>query len=183
MFLDIGAGVLFSIFIARTLDISMSLLFPIMGALFVLLPDIDMLIYWYRTRVIKKPQDDHRSWTHYPVVYVPISILVYVTFGLFYGTLFTACIYFHLIHDTVWLGWGISWLWPISSRKFKCFPDKHGEISSQVLMTWTKDEEASIFTKYHNPDWVRNFYLRPNIVAYTEYSVFILSLITLYFSL
>lgn len=179
MFLDIGAGILLSILVGTIFNIDISAFWIISGILFALLPDIDMVSYFIKTRILKKPVDDHRSFTHYPIVYLPLIIATYFIVGAPYSVLFALCVYFHFIHDTLWLGWGISWFWPITSRKFKFFPDKHGKISSQFLMTWTKEEEEKLFKKYHNPNWIRDFYFRPNIVAYVEYSVFVIALILL----
>jgi hypothetical protein len=177
MFLDIGAGILFSILIGSIFDVHISSLWIFFGILSSLLPDIDMLMYFTNTKFLKKEVKDHRSFTHFPIVYLPIGIFVYALFGIPTATLFYVTVYFHLIHDTFWLGWGVVWFWPYSSRKFKFFPDKDGKISSQFLLTWTKDEEHYIIKKYHNPHWVRDFYLRPNIVAYVEYSVFLVSIL------
>jgi hypothetical protein len=177
MFLDIGAGILLSIFVGTIFNIDISPLWILLGVIFALLPDIDMVSYFIKTRVLKKSVNDHRSFTHYPIMYIPIIIATYFIFGAPYSLLLALCVYFHFIHDTFWLGWGISWFWPATSRKFKFFPDKHGEISSQVLMTWTKEEEAGLFEKYHNPNWIKDFYFRPNIVAYVEYSVFLVAML------
>lgn len=178
MFLDIGAGILLAIASAHSLHIEITTTWICAALFFVLLPDIDMIIYGVERIILNKKPKDHRSWTHYPILYLPATFLLYLI-SPSYSLLFFLCIYFHALHDTVWLGWGMSWLWPFSDRKFKFFPDKDGVISSQVLLTWTKDEEPFIFKKYHNTTWVRDFYFRPNIVAYTEYGVFIIAIIAL----
>ena len=43
-----------------------------------------------------------------------------------------------------------------------------------------EDEEEEIYKEYHNPHWIRDFYFRPNLVAYVEYSVFLFSLSILF---
>lgn len=180
MFLDIGAGILLSILTGIIFHIDISTLWILYGVSFALLPDIDMISYWLKTKLFNRSVDDHRSFTHYPIIYIPFVLVSYFILGLPFSVLFSLCVYFHLIHDTFWLGWGISWFWPFTERKFKFFPDKHGKISSQFLLTWTRENETELFKKFHNPNWIRDFYFRPNIVSYVEYSVFLISLVCLY---
>lgn len=179
MFLDIGAGIILSFLVGTLLDVEISSMWILCGVAFALLPDIDMVWYAVQRFIQKKLVDDHRSFTHYPILYVPASFVVYYYFGFPYALLFSLCIFFHFIHDTLWLGWGISWFAPFSMRKWKMFPDRDGKISKQVVMTWTPEEEGEVFKRYHNKNWVRDFYFRPNIVAYVEYSVFIFSIVLL----
>lgn len=180
MFLDIGAGILLSIFLGNYFNIQITLLWVLFGIVTVLLPDIDIFYYGIRKLLSKKTIYNHRSFTHYPIVYIPLILVTYYIFGLHVAMLFGFAIYFHLLHDTLWLGWGIIWFYPFSTRRFKFFPDRNGEISSKLLMTWTQKEESEIFKKYHNPNWIHDFYLRINIVSCVEYSVFSFSLILLY---
>jgi hypothetical protein len=180
MFLDIGIGILLSLFFGHIFGIGISWFWLFFAIVFVLFPDIDIIFYGIKKIFSKGNIYNHRSFTHYPIVYIPIALLIYFFLGPFYCTLFLCCICFHFIHDSFWLGWGIVWLWPFSTTRFKFFSDKDGKVSSQVLMIWTKQEESQVFQKYHNPHWIRDFYFRPNIVAYIEYSIFIFSLIMLY---
>ena len=183
MFLDIGAGILLSIASAHFLDNEVTWLWIVVAIIFALLPDIDMIVYGAKKLITGKGADDHRSFTHYPIIYIPTATIIFLYINTNYGILFLLCVYFHLIHDTFWLGWGISWLWPFSDRKFKFFPDKDGKITRTPLLTWAKDEEQIIFKKYHNPTWIQDFYFRPNIIAYTEYGVFIVAIIVLLYTI
>lgn len=179
MFLDIGIGILLAVFTTNIFDAGLSFYWVIFAIVFSLLPDIDVITYGLRKCIVNKQMYNHRSLTHYPIIYLPITYSIYYFFGFNYSLLFFLCIYSHLIHDTFWLGWGISWLWPFSTKKFKLFPDRNGKISSQIVMLWDKEEEEELFTKYHNPNWIRDFYFRPNIVACVEYTVFIIAIIIL----
>lgn len=182
MFLDIGAGILLALTTAYYTHTDITITWIFFAVLFVLLPDADMVTYVIKKILQKRKTTNHRSWTHYPILYLPIVILLYFISPA-YSLLFFLCIYFHFAHDTVWLGWGISWLWPFSDRKFKFFPDKNGVITSEVLITWPRKDEEEIFKKYHNPTWIHDFYCKPNIVAYTEYGVFIFAILTLLYIL
>jgi hypothetical protein len=183
MFFDIGIGMVTAVLLANFFSLDLNSHWVVFAITFSLLPDVDMVAYGVRKFFSHKHIYNHRSLTHYPAFYLPLTVAVYFFFGLPYSILFLLCVYLHLIHDTFWLGWGISWLWPLSTRKFKFFPDKDGKISSQILLTWNREDEEELFKKYHNPNWVRDFYCRPNIIAYVEYSVFIIALIVLLNSL
>lgn len=183
MFLDIGIGILLSLAFGHVFEIGRSFHWLFFALAASLLPDIDAIFYLIKKLLSKRKIYNHRGFTHYPVVYVPIVAIIYSILGPSYAILFVFCIYSHLIHDSFWLGWGIVWFWPFSTVRFKFFPDRNGKISSQSLMTWSKQQDLEIFEKYNNPHWIRDFYLRPNVVSYTEYSVFIFSLILLFFFL
>lgn len=180
MFLDIGVGIFTALFIGHIFDVPVTWLFIVASVAISLLPDIDILYYGFRKLFSKKDIYNHRSFTHYPIIYIPIIIILYSTVGLPYSLLFTICVYSHLIHDSFWLGWGVVWFWPFSSVRYKFFPDKEGKISSQVVMKWDKNEDEELFKRYHNPNWIRDFYFRPSRVAYFEYLIFFSSLIVLY---
>lgn len=182
MLLDIGVGILFSLLVGKLFAIDISASWVACGVLFALLPDIDIVPYAFKRYFNKKEAYNHRTFTHYPIVYLPLVYVVYVVFGLPYALLCACGVYFHLLHDTVWLGWGISWFWPFSTRKYKSFPDENGKISSVFMTSWSAEDEDRLFREGHNPHWVRDFYLRPNIVAYFEYTVFIVSIIALIFA-
>jgi hypothetical protein len=85
----------------------------------------------------------------------------------------------HLIHDTIGLGWGVAWLWPLSERKIIFFPVARMKTYGW-FMSFTPEEELKLSYDYHNPNWLRHYYLRPNPVAYIEYGTFIIALIVLF---
>ena len=179
MFLDIGVGLLATIFLGHIFAISLNWTLIYLSITFVLLPDIDIVYYSIRKLIGREHVYNHRALTHYPIIYIPVVALVYYFLGFFYSVLFAVSVYFHLIHDSFWLGWGIVWMWPFSTKRFKFFPDEGGKITSRVLMTWNEKDDPEMFTKFHNPHWIKDFYLRPNLVAYVEYSIFALSLVML----
>ena len=173
--LDIGIGILAALGVAELFEFQATPLFIAAGIAFALLPDIDVI-----PAELTKNLSIHRTYTHYPIFYVAgFLFLLFLGFPE-WGTLFLVGGLLHLIHDTVGLGCGISWLWPITPRKFRFFPDKEGKISSQFFMTWMPEEEPALIRAHHNPHWVRDFYFRPNIVAYVEYGGLLVALIVLY---
>lgn len=174
MFQDIGVGILLSILTSYLFNIALTPLLLFLCIIFALLPDIDLILP-------KKLVRGHRGFVHYPIFYIIISVFVYFTFGPMWCFVFFVATIYHLLHDTLFLGWGIKWFWPISSRSIKFFPDRAGRITSQVLLSWLPSEEAEVKIKYASPHWIRDFHFRPSIVSVSEYSIFIISIVTLYF--
>ena len=173
--LDIGVGILAALGVAQLFGFEATPLFIAAGIVFALLPDIDVL-----PAKLSGNLSIHRTYTHYPIFYLVGFVLMWVLGFPEWATLLLVGGLLHLVHDTIGLGWGIRWFWPFSERKFRFFPDKDGKITSQFFMTWLPHEEAALIREHHNPHWVRDFYFRPNIVAYVEYGVLIISLLVLY---
>ncbi len=182
MHADIGIGIILSIIFTQLFGVDLNIYYILSAILFILLPDIDMLIFVIPG--LKKIFMGHRQWTHRPLLYLPIAITILFIVGPFWALLFFFAITAHLIHDTLWLGTGIMWLWPFSHRTFKMFPDKGEHITSVSFISWKSAEEELEWrwkdghgTRNH---WVSLFYFRPTIVSISEAAIFIISLILLY---
>ncbi len=171
--LDIGVGILLSLGVAHYFGIHASLLFIGLGILFALLPDIDILPFFWPTNY------NHRSFMHYPLLYIPIALLVFYFFGTIYSTLFVLGVFSHMVHDTIGIGWGIAWLAPFSPRKF-LFPEVGRRKQHGFFMTWLPQEEKVMANQYHDPTWVKTYYFTPNPIAYVEYGVLLVALGFLY---
>ena len=178
MFLDIGVGIIFGVFFQQTEMFSVGfLLFCIISAL---LPDIDML--WFPIAKKFKRQNilgNHRSFTHYPILYIPISLFIYLFIDEYLGIIFTLLIFYHFVHDTFFIGWGVKWFWPFSLRSFKIFPDQNGKVTKKFMLSWLPAEDKKIKEWAGSSDWIKSFYMTINIVSVIEYSVFIFSVIYL----
>lgn len=175
--LDVAIGIFLSLGIAEAFTIPASIHLILFGVGSSLLPDIDILPFLWQ-----KPYN-HRSWPHYPLIYIPVAIACFVFLGAAYGTLFVCGILAHFVHDTIGLGWGVAWLAPFSKRKFLLFPDGERRAAYGAFMTWLPHEEAAMAEQHANPHWIRDYYLRPNIVAYIEYGAFLgaLAMLAWYF--
>ena len=156
MFGDIGIGILLSIFISAVFDVDLSSQLILLGIIFSLLPDIDML--GYLSPKLRRVFGKHREITHFPIIYIPLVILVWVLFGQMWAIFMLVGVFIHFLHDTIWMGPGIKWFWPKSEKLFKYFAQDRG---------------------IGNENWIKYFYLRPNVVSVSEYGVFILSLVIL----
>jgi hypothetical protein len=156
MFMDIGFGILLSVGASWLSEAPLTPALLALGIGSALLPDIDML--WFGIgRLIGSRKADHRSFTHYPLLWVPAVGALYALFGGLVASIVAAGVALHLIHDTVGLGWGIAWLAPFSYKKYRLLPVPAGD-----------------------GRWIRAHYLRPGIIAYLEYGTLLAALACLY---
>ena len=180
MFLDIAVAIVVTKLVSLSLHQDPSALLFMFAICSSLFPDIDILSPAVKKYFFKKQVINHRTFLHYPALYILPSLLLLTISGKL-AFIFSICIFLHFVHDTFFLGWGVLWLWPFSSTRFKCFPDRDGKIVNLGLVTWKENEEKEIIRRYHNPHWIQDFYLRPNIVAYIEYGAIFLAFIILIF--
>lgn len=181
MLADIGLGMILTVFISNFFDVSPSGTLLLYGILFSLLPDFDFLVALL-TR--KKGQENeigsHRDIAHFPFVYVLTFVIILFLFGKFWATLFGFCILFHFLHDSVGIGWGVKWLWPFSDRAYRFFSDESRRVSFKIA-SWNPEELRSAEEKYGDPNWIRNFYFRPTLTSLSEFFIFILGLVSIFF--
>ena len=173
--LDIGIGILLALGAAEFFGVQATPWLIAFGIAAALLPDIDIITIpllgrWH-----------HRTHTHFPIIYLSLSIPVFLLVDPLYATIFTLGVFAHLIHDTFGIGWGIAWLWPFSKRKFLLFPDKGRYEQFGIIATWMPEEEPALYHKHHDEHWIKHYYFRPNLLAYIEYGVWATALITLVF--
>lgn len=156
MFMDIGFGILLSIGASQFFEVPLTPALLALGLMSALLPDIDML--WFCIgRLLGSKEADHRSFTHYPLLYIPVIGLLYALWGGLVASVAALGVLIHLAHDTIGLGWGIAWLAPFSYHKYRVLPVPAGD-----------------------GRWIRAHYLRPGIVAYLEYGTLLAALCCLY---
>ncbi len=157
MFADIGIGIFLALFGHRVLDMSLTPALFGWSIVCSLLPDIDMIIYLIPG--LKKVFKRHRGWTHYPLLYLPLIIGVYIIIGPAWAIIMALGIYIHLVHDLLWIGHGVKFWWPFSHTYYKFFSQEK----------YSKQGEH----------WITTFYFRLNTVTIIEYSIFILALVVL----
>jgi len=169
--LDIGVGILLSLGVSALFGTHATWPIIVFGTCSTLLPDIDIA-----TALFGKWK--HRTATHYPLTYIPLVLLAGLLLGPFYAALFAAGVFAHFIHDTVGTGWGISWLWPITSRRFLFLPyGRRAEMG--VFATWLPEQKPE--WTHHGPHtWVRTTYFRLSIVSIIEYAAFLIAAVALW---
>ena len=183
MFLDIGIGILLTLGLSRWLGLELTNQLLLMGIGFALLPDADVFVeLWQRRgKLGGKIQGFHRTFTHYPLMYLPLVLAVFIKAGGFWALFLGLGALAHLLHDSVGTGWGIKWLWPFSKERYKFFADKRGQFSTSRVVSWLPGEWEAAVSRYGDPEWFKHYYLRPSPVLIVELSFFVISLLSLLF--
>lgn len=176
--LDIASGILVAALVSHFFQIPFNASLIFWGVIFNLLPDFDVFILSLN-RGLKKTTEPtstgnilyHRDLFHKPIYFLVISMLL-LLFSKQFAMLFFLGTFFHLIHDSIAVGWGIQWLWPISKNHTAFFhvngpPNK--PLPNQLFYNWTRQQISKIAVEYHDPNWIKNVYFRWNWVGATEY--------------
>lgn len=160
----------------------------LVGMVFAMFPDIDAipeLLRRGRVGAHKGYEHDHRTFLHYPIISVPIGLVVWWLFG-YWGLLWLIALVLHLINDLYGTGWGIPLLYPITNRRYKInipLRSPNHEPYTGPIGSWTPRElEVAIVTE-GNPNWVIDTYATVNWISLTEYTLFLLALILMIVSL
>jgi hypothetical protein len=184
MFLDISVGILLSIGASQYFNIELTLTLVLISVLFALLPDIDFLWRFFRYRVISQ---SHREILHHPLIFFTAGAVVSFFLNKIIGVLFISATLWHFLNDTIFLGLGVQWFWPFSNKYFNLFgifgyqtPDKP-KLPFKLFYIWAPGQIKEIEQKYGDPNWFRNIYLKPHLLAIIEYLIFIFSVILLIF--
>lgn len=182
MFLDFGVGILSSILVSKLFFIPLTASFVLTGILFSVLVDIDFIIYMIRGDGFNKNTHGHRNIFHYPILYLLLGALVTIIFfRVEWLILFTITSLSHFVHDSIGIGWGIKWFWPISKKSYKFFSNQNGRFSKKPVVSWDSDELTKTVAQYGDPHWFKNLYLRPSPVFILELLVFVFSLAVLFY--
>lgn len=154
---DIGIGILLGL---RLGPLDSTLANAAIGALLVLLPDFDLIIYyflrWTRLFGFYKKLRDHRELFHYPLIYIFLGILVLYFISPSLIPLFIAASLAQFLHDSFGIGWGIPWIYPLSKKYFKFFYqyDLHRAKQPQkIIWVWSKQEQNKLSDRYGDKKW------------------------------
>jgi len=183
MILDIAIGVLLSVFGNLYFQIDLTLLFILICVFFVLSPDFDYLIYLITGRKSDKRTHCHRNIFHYPLVFIPLGILILLPLGKEWSVLFGLGSFFHFFHDSIGIGWGVQWFRPFSKNYYAFFrrsilKEKRG-LLFRFLYIWKPKEVDGLAAEYGDPHWVKNLYLRANPILITEILTLVVALFIL----
>lgn len=180
--MDIGVGILLAVLTADHFVLPLSWLLVAFGICAALFPDLDTLTRFLPEKnIVRRIVGEHRGLLHRPALYLVLVPILFLS-SIPVGTLFALGVFYHLVHDTFFTGWGIKWLWPFSQVSISIFHDKAGTFVPKILI-WQPHEEAAIKTEYRTDHWVRTFYFRPSLISLTEYPVFLIALVALYLRL
>ena len=172
MLLDIAAGMIGAM-VAWGHGGSSSVSFLFLGVLLALLPDADVFLSIFQSKRGGKYAHEHRNFLHYPLIYLAGGGLFLWFISPRVALLFAALSFFHFLHDSIGIGWGVQWLFPFSQNYFKFFADKENNFSSRVFVWWTPAELAAAVDRYGKDDWLERYYFHLHPVGIIEGIVFL----------
>lgn len=185
MLLDVGVGILISIAGSELFRIPLTASIVLWSVFFALLPDIDVLpdapvLMKYKTRKGGFVGFHRHSPTHFPIVYILISIFLFLIIGPFWAFLFLSNVLLHLLHDSIGIGWGIEWLWPFKKKAYKFFADKENRLSKNFLIAWEREALKVAVKRYGSPRSILDTYFKLTPTLIIELVILIGALIALY---
>lgn len=187
MLLDIGVGILSSIFLSRFFGIGPNPTFLAAGILFSFLPDID---YFFASLFISNQTGsrahEHRTILHYPLLFIPTgSIILFATLNYRFAMLFALASLLHFLHDSIGIGWGIPWLYPFSRNNYVFFYQydlaQHA-IPQKLFYSLSPAEVDHLSSQYGDEHWMKHIYLQLHPYAIVELMVFILAIAALLYT-
>ncbi|RJQ37158.1 metal-dependent hydrolase [Candidatus Parcubacteria bacterium] len=183
MLLDIGLGILAALGVANLFGEIPTELFIMAGIGFALLPDLDFVYALLRYGPNNyRAMIRHRDYLHYPILYVAAGGFLALFISPAWGVLFLITTLAHLAHDSIGLGWGVAWLWPLSDKNYTFFwryvtPGK--ELPRQLVYCWERARIDDLIEEYRDPQWLKNIYFRPHPFFATEIIGFAASVLIL----
>ncbi len=182
MFLDFGLGILAAIISCIIFSVDLTIGLLIFSVLVAVLPDVDFL-YFYPKREDTKYDHIHRNFIHYPLLYLPLGVLItFIFFGSVWAVAFFLSSLFHFIHDSIGIGWGIKWLYPFSKKNYAFFylySRRRKKGLRKLIFSFDDEEQKRCVRKHGDPNWVKNIYFKGHPIAIVEFIGFIISLIIL----
>ncbi len=181
MFADIGIGIILSVGVSKIFSVELTWFLVFLGVIFALIPDFDFILALiskcFKNSFIKS-YDFHREISHFPIIYLIVSLLVFLFAGKFFGFLFFFGTLCHFLHDSVGTGWGIKWFWPFSKKSYKLFSDQQGRLFWKIAI-WDEEALHETQVKFGNPNWIRDIYFRPTVVSISEFAILVVGIIVL----
>ncbi|MGC9599479.1 MAG: metal-dependent hydrolase [Minisyncoccia bacterium] len=179
--LDIGVGIFASVFLGRFFGIAFTPIFLAGGILFSLLPDFDFLFTLKKGTTARA--HEHRDLFHYPLLFIPIGTIIISFFDYRWAALFAITTFLHFLHDSIGLGWGVRWFYPLSQNYYAFFYQydiSRNKLPAKTLYVWSGEDVRRLSVHYGDKDWIKNIYLRFHPYAIAEFLVFLFSLVILY---
>lgn len=183
MLLDVGVGILLGLlFDGFVYDVSLTTL-VLFGVFSALSPDLDFLFHIFKGGRLEN-SERHRELLHNPLVFIPLGSLIVFLIQPSLSVLFAAGALSHMIHDSIGIGWGVRWLWPLKNNNYalgyRVRTGNHAKLPHKFFFVWPNNKIDQLSKEFGDPKWFRNTYLRWHPFAIVELTVFILSLVILY---
>jgi hypothetical protein len=169
----------------------------LVGIAFAMCPDVDALPELFKRGMVaasSKHNHDHRETLHFPILFV-IAGVVLMQINPVYGTVFLVATMLHFVNDLYGTGWGVSYFWPITRRRYKLFSRRANLLKSiliekdlwsglsyedkrlHLVVSWSYEELSKYIKKYGIEDWIERYYLQLNWISGIEYTVFAIAVI------
>ncbi len=182
--LDIGIGIFSAIIVSRIFGVELSPFLVGLGIAFALLPDIDGVYAFFRNgHRNHKAISLHRDLVHYPLLYLPAGALLALPFGHEWSLLFLLASFGHFLHDSVGLGWGIPWLWPLTEKNYSFlyrYVPAGKQFPRKIIYRWNREELDQLAEEYRDQNWFRNIYIRLHPIFLAEILFFLIALVALW---
>lgn len=182
MFLDFGIGLLVAVLASYLFDIPLTSSLVLFSTACAVLPDADFL-YYFPKRNDTKYDHNHRGLIHYPLIYLPVgTITCWILLGTSWASIFFISSFFHFVHDSVGIGWGIRWLYPLSKNNYAFFYLYSKKIRRGLRKTIFvfDDKNLSEYVGEHgDANWIENIYYKWHPIAIVEFLFFITAVISL----
>lgn len=186
MFLDLGVGILLGLAFTPYSNTWLNIVVAI-G--FVLLPDLDAIIYYGSMFSGRGKLDqrlaDHRSLLHYPLPYLAIGSIIVTLINPQLLPLFILGGLAHFLHDSIGTGWALPWLIPFNHKRYKLlyqYDLAKANQPQQFLWVWTAAEQKQLMNTYGDPNWHKHTFMpwrHATTWSLFEFGFFMISLIIL----
>lgn len=183
MLLDIGVGIILGIIADGMSDMHASSTFVLFGIFAALSPDMDF-IYHLLTGGTVKDDHRHREVLHQPIFLFVGALLIAGLFSPILGLLFLAGALSHFVHDSIGIGWGVQWLYPIKTDHYTFLYRVHTadkpKPPRKLIYVWPNKDIDDLNEKYGDEEWFKNTYIKLHPFAIIETVVFVAALALLW---
>ena len=175
-------GFFYSALFSHVFHIQITPVFVLLNIVLSYLPDTDVPVeLLQRGRLGGREHGSHRGLTHYPILYLVTTTILYFVLGSSWAVIFFVNTFTHLLLDSFGSGWGLKWFWPVSTDQYKLFTNKEDNSFAwtELITHWTTQEFSEKALKYGDDNWFRNLYFKPTRTLAFELITFLIGLLSL----
>lgn len=183
MLLDIGIGILWGLLFDALSDAHSLQSFLLFGIFAALSPDMDFVYHLLKGGSFKNDHR-HREVLHQPIFVLVLGIVIALLASPTLALLFVAGSLSHFVHDSIGIGWGVQWLYPLKTDHYTFLYRVHTANKPQppkkLLYVWPNADIDKLNEQYGDPNWFTNTYKKWHSFAIVELIVFLVSLVVLW---
>ncbi len=87
----------------------------------------------------------------------------------------------HFLHDSIGVGFGVKWLYPIRKNSYLFFYHAGSiytkDMPRKKLHSWNDSERKATLDAFGDPDWIKHIYFRLHPYGIIEYTVLIIGIV------